>query len=225
MSRFTIISRLAAFAAVAGVCTWLNSRFGPWTAVGLWSAGAGFLCGLVALLMHRQPMGRVTIVNYAAGVVLPWGYRIGRGKLPPIVLLSWAGWTSLGAAFIIARMRGWNGFINQAGTPQTGEYHRAMVMTILLVASWVIDAAVVLRLITFLVMRANPNPIPPGTFGPILGILAILAASVALTIFGHSALTSNLALLLTGGPILLIAGGYALVLLAMLTFGRHTRWN
>jgi hypothetical protein len=88
-----------------------------------------------------------------------------------------------------------------------------------------IDGAVLLRLLTFILTRANSNPIAPGTFRPIGGLGAVLAASIALVVFGSSAASTNLALLLTGAPIVLFGGGYFLWLACVLTFGRKARWN
>jgi hypothetical protein len=88
-----------------------------------------------------------------------------------------------------------------------------------------IDGAVLLRLLTFILTRANSNPIAPGTFGPIGGLAALLTASVALVLFGNSAASTNLALLLTGAPIVLFGGGYFLWLACALTLGRKARWN
>jgi len=44
-------------------------------------------------------------------------------------------------------------------------------------------------------------------------------------IFGNSAVSTTLALLLTGAPIVLFGGGYFLWLGCVLTLGRKARWN
>ena len=38
-------------------------------------------------------MGQVGFVNHLAPIVLPLGFNLGRGKLWPVVVCSWAGWT------------------------------------------------------------------------------------------------------------------------------------
>ena len=76
----------------------------------------GILCCLVALGMHMQPMGKVGIFNYLAGIVLPWGYKIGRGKLVPIVIESWIRWVLLGAAVVVLAAHGYRRSFAQLGS-------------------------------------------------------------------------------------------------------------
>jgi hypothetical protein len=208
MSLFQVSSRLLMFSLTALACVWLMSRFGAWIAMGLWAAAMAAVCGGTALLMNRQSPERVTPINYLAGFVLPWGYKIGRGKLLPIVGASWLGWVVAGLAVIVLRTR----------TP-------GVIVPAMLFASWMIIGAVVVRMVTMLLMRANANPLPPGTFAPILSMIALLVASAAFVVFGRSNAWTNVALLLAGGPIVLIGGGYLLWLGVMLTFGRNARWN
>lgn len=216
MSRYTILSRTFMILLTAFACTTLIARTGAWTAAGIWIATIGLVCGSTALVMRLQPPGRVTPINYIAGIVLPWGYAIGRGRLLPIVLESWFRWALLGGAIVLLAAR---------SRAAAAAYHPGPVLTTLLLLSWIVMAAAALRLITHVLTRANDNPIPPGTFGPILAMLGLLAASVALTAFGHTPAHARLALLLTGAPVAVIAGGYGLMMLVMLTFGRHARWN
>jgi hypothetical protein len=221
---FKIISRLVMLCLTALTCTWLSKLTGAWIATACWAAILAVLCGGTALLMRAQAPGRVTPINYLAGIVLPWGYKIGRGKLPPIVLCSWLGWLTIGTAAIILTAQGCRPYgAGWSAHPATTEYHRGSVVNALLFLSWVIDGAVLVRLVT--VISTRSNPIPPGTLKPIAIITLLLLASIALAIFGHGAAQSNLALLLTAGPIVIIGGGYGLMILVMVTFGRNTRWN
>jgi hypothetical protein len=220
---YRIFCRLLMLGVTALVCLRLTSVAGPWLAVGIWVAGIGLLCGVVACLLRLQPPGRVGAINHISAFVLPWGFSIGRGKLLPIVLTSWFGWALLGAAVIVLNAHGYG--LHGQGSIDAAAYHRSGLMTILLLASWIIDGAVALRLITVVATRANDNPMPPGMLRPILAILALLAASITLTVIGHTAGQARLALLLTGGPIVVLGGGYGLWLLFMLTVGRKTRWN
>jgi hypothetical protein len=208
MSVFQIVSRVLMFGLTAVVCAWLTSKFGGLRAMGLWALALAVVCGGTALLMNVQPPGRITPINYLAGVVLPWGYKIGRGKLLPIVVASWLGWVVAGLAVIVLRTR----------VP-------GVTMPAMLFASWIIAALVVLRLVTMILTRGNSNPIAPGTLTPIVALGALLIASIAMVIFGRSETWTNLALLLTGGPILFLGGGYLLWLGAVLTIGRNARWN
>src|SRR5436309_1309216 len=94
--RYRVLSRLLMIGFAAYVCTTLTSRTAMWPSIALWALIMAALCGGVALLMKRQAPGRVTAINYLAGIVLPWGYRIGRGKLLPIVIESWFRWLLVG---------------------------------------------------------------------------------------------------------------------------------
>jgi len=218
MHLYTILWRLIMFSLTAFVCVWLNKLVPAAAAIGIWAVGVGILCCLVALGMHRQPVGKVTVFNYLAGIVLPWGYKIGRGKLLPIVIESWIRWVLLGAAVVALTAHGFDSLAPSG-------YHRGPVVSTLLLLCWVIDAAVLFRIVTMLAIRANDNPLPPKTFPPILALFGMIVVSAGLVIFGHSAAADRIALLICGGPILLIGGGYGLFLLVMMTAGRKARWN
>jgi hypothetical protein len=220
MRPFTLVYRLLMFGLTAGVCIGLASRFGPWAAIGIWTAGIGALCGGVGLLMKRQPMGEVTFVNRLTAVVLPWGFRIGRGKLLPIVIESWFRWVLLGIAVVVLLPYGLG-----AHSQQAGAYHRGLTASVLLLVSWLIDGTVVLRLITTLLMRGHANPIAPGTIVPIFVLIGMIAASAALACFAANWAMTGAAVLIAGGPIVVIGGGYGLVLAVMALSGRKARWN
>ena len=91
--------------------------------------------------------------------------------------------------------------------------------------SWVVVGEGALRLTTNLVTRANANPLPPGTFPPIAGMIGLVLASAGLTLWGSTAGQFYTAMLLTVGPVVVIGGGYGLMLLVFLTCGRNMRWN
>ena len=167
MHLYTIHWRLIMFSLSAFVCVWLSRLFPAAAAIGIWALGIGILSCLVGLGMRMQPMGKVGIINYLAGIVLPWGYKIGRGKLVPIVIESWIRWVLLGIAVVILAIHGYRG----ASSSPAGDYHRGPVISTLLLLAWIIDAAVLFRIITMLAMRANANPLPPKTLPPILGNL------------------------------------------------------
>jgi hypothetical protein len=87
------VSRILIGIVLVCLSTWLTPRCGLACSIVLVSALAGALCAGVAVALRRVPMGRVTFVNRLAPIVLPFGFHIGRGKLWPVVVCSWAGWT------------------------------------------------------------------------------------------------------------------------------------
>src|SRR4051812_22532891 len=142
MRPLVILYRLLMFALTGVACIWLSRAVSPWAAVGIWAAGIGALCCAVALLMRLQKPGRVTVVNYLAGIILPWGYKIGRGRLWPIVVESWLRWVLLGVLLVVLTPHGLGGITaigREAPPAPAAEYHRSMTMTVLLLISWIID--------------------------------------------------------------------------------------
>ncbi len=227
MFRLNLLSRLPMFALTAGVCLWLAAAIGPWAAIPAWAGVIGSLCTLVAIIMHRQAPEKITMINRIAGLVLPWGYAIGRGKLFPIVLESSIRWTLLGIVIIALAPQGLaslSGFSSSpAPTAAAAAYQIGPVMMILLLASWLIAGAVLFRLLTFVLTRSGR--IQPGLLAPIVGISALLVGSILLAACGTNPAMTWLALAVTGGPILFLGGAYGAFLVIVLTIGRNARWN
>jgi hypothetical protein len=94
----TIIFKAFRVALGVGACLALASALGPWRGFAIWVGGMALICTATAMLMQRQPIGTMGFGNYLAGWTLPWGYRIGRGKLWPIVATSWMIWMLIGVA-------------------------------------------------------------------------------------------------------------------------------
>ena len=160
MAISILIQRLFIFALVGAACLWLTARTGPWMAAAIWSGGIAVICVLIALCMHAQAPGRITIVNRIAGLILPWGFAIGRGTLAPIVIESTLRWALLGAAFIVVAQRGMGAAFGLAPASSVTGYQPNPLVLGLLVLSWIIFAAVLFRLITANITRANPGLAP-----------------------------------------------------------------
>jgi hypothetical protein len=222
MHPVTILSRLVMFALTAAACLWLTSALGPWAAIPVWAAAITAACAAAAFMLHRQAPERITIINRIAGFFLPWGYAIGRGKLVPVVVESCLRWLLLGIAIVILAPQGLAIFNTTPPAPSAA-YHPTPLMAGLLLLSWVTAAAILFRLLTFVITRSSP--ISAGTLPPIVALAGLLIASVMLTLLGRSAAMTWFALAMTAGPILLIGGGYGIVLLIMLTVGGKARWN
>jgi hypothetical protein len=74
---------------------------GPWPAVLTCAAVAAVACTVGAILLRTSTIGRVTWRNRLAGYLIPWGWRLNRGKLWPLPVISWAVWTANGLAMNI----------------------------------------------------------------------------------------------------------------------------
>src|SRR5262245_29781275 len=103
-----LLLRLSVLASAGWICHELANRLGAPLAIAIWAVGIGVICGLTALAMHRTPVGKIGFANYLGGIMLPFGYSIGRGKLLPIVLVSWAVWVAAGALVIILSANGYD---------------------------------------------------------------------------------------------------------------------
>jgi len=171
-------------------------------------AAAAVLCALVALLLKSQKPGKITFVNYAAGVALPLGYRIGRGRLLPIVICSWLGWSVLsviGAVYPKLQLQA--AASSPSGPPGT-------TFMVFLWISWVLNGLALLMCLRVLVMRPAASLIKPTA-----AMLLFFGGSVALWQLGHPVK----AMLLSYAPILIFGGGYALFIVVVLI--TKPRWN
>lgn len=214
-------------------CAGLVPRFGPWSTLGIWTAVTGIACAGIALILHSQPPEKVTIANYVAGLVLQWGYKVGRGKLPAIAGVSWAIWVLLGVAMVLsvhARHGGSTGggavppdhsVSASAATPQA----RSTAAMIALAVAWVIDGGALLWIVGLLATSTNTAHMMR-SLGPVAAALfGMIAASVALVTLTDSSKAAWLALSIAGGPPLVVGGVYGLFIIVILTAGRNARWN
>jgi hypothetical protein len=229
MSVRGILLRGTSMAAAAAICVALASKFGPWKAMSLWAVGVATVGGVVALLMHRQsPPEKISWINYLAGFVLPWGYRIGRGKLWPIAVTSWAIWMLLGVAVILATSSRGHGQTSAGIATVTSTEpspHRNPVVMTLLCLAWLVDGGVLLRCVGLLATSANASHMMRSLALPMLVLAGILIASIALVVTSSAPAAARTALLIAGGPPLFVAMGYGLFVLVIVTVGRKARWN
>jgi hypothetical protein len=192
-------------------CWWLLTQFGPLVSGAMWVAFALLACGMGVLLLRTSEVGRVTWRNRVAAYLVPWGVRIGGGKLWPIPVVSWLTWLSVWAAVALLTPP-------PADEPPTGWEVAARVA---LGVAWLIDGVAL-----GYVVGTLPQCFPSGSGGRSLRVIAavitgLIVASVACHLFGLTAA----GLLVAGGPPLLVGVGYGLFLAVLLVFGRNTRWN
>ena len=225
MSVRGFLMRGVSIAAAIVLCAALAQRLGPLKAVILWACAVGAVDVVTATLIHRQsPPEKVSWINHLAGFVLPWGYRIGRGKLWPIVLTSWLIWMLIGVAVMTAVAT--NRYDEVAGVATiNGRTQRNPVVTGLLVVAWLVDGGVLLRCIGLLATSPNRRQILRSLSVPMAILAGILLASIGLVTVNCTPAAARTALLIAGGPPLLIAVAYGGFVLVMLTAGRHARWN
>jgi hypothetical protein len=224
-----ILMRGVSLAAAVGACGWLALALGPFKGIVIWAAAVAMGCGVTALLMHRQsPPEKISWINYLAGFVLPWGYRIGNGKLWPIVVTSWAIWMLLGGAVVTAVATSRHDATRRdvaTVTSADAQPQRSSIVTALLVLAWLVDGGFLLHCIGLLIRQSNRRHMIRSLGVPVLIVAAILVASVALVTINSTPAAARTALLIAGGPPLLIGGAYGGFILMMLTVGRNARWN
>lgn len=223
-----VVMKLVQFLVVvtaACLCVWMTTRWGAWAALGIFAVGIGVICVATAAVVHRQPIGTMTLANYVMGIVLPWGYRVGKGRLLPVVLISWGVWVLIGLSAVLATHARMQPTAATSPAVAAAAPERGVVVMTLLAVAWVVDGAVLLRCVEVFATHAHPTHIVR-TLGPAtLFLVAILAGSISLVSVNRSATAARVALVIAGGPPLVAALGLGFVLAVVLAAGRKTRWN
>jgi hypothetical protein len=197
------LKKAVLLAAVAAAAYGLAVGLGPWPAVLTCAAVAAVACTVGAILLRTSTIGQVTWRNHLAGYLIPWGWRLNRGRLWPVAVISWAVWTAACGAAVLLR----------SDEPSLG-------MRAALLAAWLIDASALVFLLGT-VVQATPGSRVVSVWKLVAVITGVLCASVGLYVAGQT----TAALIVGGGPPALIGGVFGLVLLIFATAGRNTRWN
>jgi hypothetical protein len=192
-------------AAVAAAAYGLAAELGPWPAFLTCIVVSAVACVAGAILLRTSGVGRVTWRNRLAGYLIPWGWRLNRGKLWPLPVISWATWTAVCGAAVLLRP-----VLDQ---PSIG-------VRAALLAAWLIDAAALVYLLGT-IAQATPGSRVGSLWKLVAVIVGLIGASVGLYLGGQT----TAALLVAGGPPVVIGGGFGLLLLILATVGRNTRWN
>ncbi len=201
------LQRVVLISAAAAACFGLAGRFGPATGAVIWAGVAALACGTGMALLRTSAVGRVTWRNRAAGYLIPWGWRLNRGRLWPVPVISWLVWMAVGTAVILLR-------------PGQAEETPAIGIRAGLSAAWVVDAAA-LMFVAGSIGQATPGS-RVGSLWKLAGAVSVMiAASVGL----YLADRPEAALLVGGGPPAVIGASTGLVVLVLMTVGRNTRWN
>lgn len=212
-----VLKIVIVLAAVWG-CAWMAGKLGPWKALGVWAAIFTVLCTVIPLALARQSAGKITVMNFLMGYILQWGYRIGQGKLIRIAMISWGIWMLLGTAAVLATRVHANAFATGLGADAQ---NRGATIMVLLTLAWIIDGAALCYLLGIVLAGRRL-----ASLGPVLAVLLLMiGVSMGLVIYNHTATTAKIALLVAGGPILLLGLLYGLFVINILVAGRTTRWN
>ena len=189
----------------AGICGELATHMKPWAALAVWAGGMALLCTLAAVALKGAPMGKLTWRNRLAGYLLPWGYKLGRGKLIPMTAAAWAIWVLLGAGTILL--------------VSTSAAAHPWLATLIFI-TWVIEGGLLVRQLGLsLTFSTRSGRIAVLQFALVLA--GLIGAGMVLWVMGYP----GWALVVSGGPVALVGGGYGLFLGVMLTVGRNARWN
>ncbi|MEX2212555.1 MAG: hypothetical protein WD768_00410 [Phycisphaeraceae bacterium] len=171
-----------------------------------WLALAAGLCLFASIAIARQPPETATPAGRLGGLLIRWGFVIGRGRLSIAVILSCLVWCILGSAVIAAVA------------------FRGQTQTMLFVLAWTIDLLALFYLVG--VPLRNRSASMLRSLSPVIAVVAgMLFVSAVLWLNPQLWGGRDRALLIAGGPLLVIGGGYGLFLIVILTVGKRARWN
>jgi len=168
------------------------------------------------MLLRFSGVGKVSWKNYLCGILLPWGYVIGRGGLLPIVLTSWIVWVLLGmATAVLLGASGGAGATIASPSAGTPTYVAALLFVV-----WGVCGAAILYLLGAAANTAGFANRQARVFvSMMLILLSMITASAALRV-NDCPLT---ALLVGGGPLVLVGAPFLLAIVAFMIFGRKIR--
>jgi hypothetical protein len=171
-----------------------------------WALVAAIFCGLGTLAIARQPIGQPTAWGRLGSGVVHWGWRAGRGKLWPPVVISWVIWVLVGLAAV--------GLVRH----RDDGFHQVLIL------AWAVEVAALFYILGLgLSKQFSTGFLPPSLLGIAGSLILMVGASAWLASTGTPA-AKRLALMVAGGPPLIIAVTYGLFLLVTLAVGRG-RWN
>ena len=206
MSNAYMFETIIAFGVMASVAAALALSARLAVALLAWLTISAITCSIAALAMQSQPLDQSTLVGRAGGLVVRWGFAVGKGQLFPALAISWFIWALLGTAIICAI---------------TFRSDRPLVAMILV---WTIDAVALIYLLGI--------ALSPETSSLAFALLPVFVSLVGMLILStylwfHPQLFGGrrTAMLVAAGPPLLVGGGYVFFLLVMLVVGQFARWN
>jgi hypothetical protein len=167
------LTRAALLATAAAAAYGLAVEFGPWPAVLTCAAAAAVACTAGAILLRTSTIGRVTWRNRLAGYLIPWGWRLNRGRLWPVAVISWVVWTAVCGAAVLLRP--------EPDQPSPG-------LRAALLAAWLVDAAALVYLLGT-VAQATPGSRVGSVWKLVAVTTGVLCSSVGLYVGGQATAT------------------------------------
>jgi hypothetical protein len=189
----------------------LEGRFGLSSALGIWAGAMGCACLLGACLLWNAPIGKIGWQNRIAGFLLPWGARLSRGKLWPIVVVSWIVWMAIAGAI------SWLFPVSNSEENLPPTWTR-----IVLLVAWIIDGHGLLYVLGTLSQNFSITSKSSRT-------LMFAAAAIAMILVGslilYRAGLTLLALTLAGGPPAVLGIFFVSFSILVLFAGRKGGWH
>ncbi len=170
-----------------------------------WAAVSLAACVLGALAIASQSVGQPTLAGRFGSSVVRWGFRATQGRLWGATIISWLLWLVIGSAVIL-------GIRAQGNLP-----YRMMLL------AWTVDFGILCYLLGVWLMNRGSGMHSLLTMAAIL--IGMIAVSGTLWFANGSDAARKTALMVGGGPPLVIGTGYGLFLLVVMTVGRNARWN
>jgi hypothetical protein len=192
----------------------LATRLGPWAGLAAWAAITAVGCAVGAWLFHTSPLGRANWHNRVAVYFIPWGYRLGRGKLVPIAVAAWLIWMLIGVGAVV--IEAWGGATAAGAGMAWTALGPHPVLAALLFASWCVYGAIVVWQLGFVIASIGTQSAMRLKFPGVC--VGLTAASAALWMAGHPAW----ALLVGGGPLAVVGSVYGIWIGLMLTGGNKS---
>lgn len=211
-----VLHRVLIIAAIAALTHLLDRRLGPARALLTVAGVAAVLCLLGVVLLRVRQGAPINWCNRLVGHLLPWGYRLGRGRLGFIALLSWAGWVAIALLTLVATRPGAAVDVAHGGGAWVGW---------LTLATWLVLGLAALTMGYHWMERRRARS--PG--GDRLATVALTAAGLMAASMALYAAGWPFAALLVGGlPIVIACGPVAVMLLVVLGYavaGKPLRWQ
>jgi len=197
----------------------LAQHLSPWAAIGLSFVTAAALCLTGFACLRQVRVGELSWRNHLAGWLLPWGYRLGRGQLARIVVISWLVWSLLATAAVWAGGARWPDAADTVPTAVASGPDAPG--SVLLLLAWIVDGVLL-----WLVLGAGggigfANAQDRTRLRVVLVLGALLVGSLVLFFTAHV----TLALWVAGGPPLLVGLCYGVFMGVVVLAGRKARWN
>lgn len=168
------------------------------------------------MLLRTTATGEFSWKNRVGGFPLRWGYSFTQGKLWRMVVVSWLAWSLFGLAMALVISR------ETPAEPLNRTPENEGPWSAVLFFAWLLNGAALLYLLG--VLFKNFRVTSSGgrqLLAPILVLLGLLTASIWLKFSDHV----QVAALVAGGPISLVAVGYGFFVAIMVVFGRHGNWR